>query len=136
MSMITTKPIMIAERYLSREEMRRARELQERSIPAEDIAFDYFPPSIKSKVVRNIPVAFINHKAFYPDFLLYEEKILIEIDDWTHDYLPRSAKDKHRDQVFKEHGYRTLRFKVKELKKKDMFLIHLGRELLDCGMAI
>ena len=129
---ISPMPIpMIGNRSLSNEEKNRARELQERNIPAEDKAFSYFPQSIRNKVVRNIPAAFTNHTAFYPDFLLWNEKILIEIDDWQHDYEPRKSKDKHRDKVFKENGYVTIRIKDKELKERNGFLRCLLNGLLN-----
>jgi len=120
---------MIGERFPNKEEVRRARELQARVLPSEDKAYGYFPLAIQAKVVRNIPVAFINHKAFYPDFLLCDEKILIEIDDWQHNYQPRKSMDEHRDQVFKEHGFITIRIKDKELKDKKIFLKCLYEEL-------
>lgn len=133
----TVGTYMVGERSLSDEEIRRAKELQERNIPSENKAYEFFPKSIKAKVVRNIPVAFVNHNAFYPDFLLCEEKILIEIDDWKHNYSPRKEMDKHRDKVFREHGYQTLRFKDKELKDKTKFLnnlyIQLNKVLLAKG---
>lgn len=128
-----TNTNMIGERALSNEEIRRAKELQTRIIPAEDKAFEFFPVEVRTKVVRNIPVAFLNHSAYYPDFLLSNEKILIEIDDWQHDYLPRKAKDEHRDKVFSEHGYRTIRIKDKFLKDEKKFLAILYLELVNAG---
>ena len=132
-SIVATNTYMIGERSLSVEEIRRANELQTRIIPAEDKAFEFFPIEVRAKVVRNIPVAFLNHNAFYPDFLLYKEKILIEIDDWQHDYLPRKAKDEHRDKVFSEHGYRTIRIKDKLLKDEKKFSSLLYKELVNAG---
>ena len=111
---------MIGNRSLSNEEKNRAKELQERNIPSEDIAYKFFPQSIRNKVVRNIPAAFMNHAAFYPDFLLWNEKILIEIDDWQHDYEPRMSMDMHRDKVFKENGYEIVPFN----EKADVYVIN------------
>lgn len=73
-NIIATNTNMIGERSLSDEEIRRAKELQTRIIPAEDKAFEFLPIEVRTKVVRNIPVAFLNHNAYYPDFLLYNEK--------------------------------------------------------------
>lgn len=112
---------VIAERTLDKEEIRRGIELKSKTIPAEDTAYDYFPMSIRARIERNVPVAFANHKAFYPDFLLPDEKILIEIDEWRHDYQPRKDMDIHRDKIFSEYGYITLRIKKKDLKSKIKF---------------
>lgn len=116
---------VIGERSLNNEEIRRAIELKNRLIPAEDKAYEYFPMSIKARIERNIPVAFANHTAFYPDFLLAEEKVLIEIDEWRHDYQPRKDMDIHRDQIFKEYGFITIRIKEKELNGKIKFRMRL-----------
>lgn len=126
---------MIGNRLLSNEEKNRAKELQERNIPSEDIAYKFFPQSIRNKVVRNIPAAFMNHAAFYPDFLLWNEKILIEIDDWQHDYEPRMSMDMHRDKVFKENGYETIRIKDKELKERNGFLRCLLNGLMTISIS-
>ncbi len=107
---------VLGERSLSSEEIRRAIELKSREIPDEDKAYNFLPKSVRDRVERNIPIAFANHKAFYPDFLLPEEKVLIEIDDWRHNYSPRKDQDEHRDKVFEEYGYITIRIKVKQFK--------------------
>lgn len=60
-------------------------------------------------------MAFLRHRAFYPDILLYKEKILIEIDGWQHQYGIRKKKDNHRDAVFAEHGYVTIRIKNRDV---------------------
>lgn len=116
---------VIGERALNNEEIRRAIELKNKLIPAEDKAYDYFPMSIKARIERNVPVAFANHTAFYPDFLLTEEKVLIEIDEWRHDYQPRKDMDIHRDQIFRDYGFITIRIKEKELNGKVKFRMRL-----------
>ncbi len=116
---------VIGERSLNKEEVRRAIELKNKSIHAEDKAYGFLPLSIKIRVERNIPVAFMNHNAFYPDFLLPEEKVLIEIDEWRHDYQPRKDMDIHRDQIFSDYGFVTIRIKEKELYGKVNFRMRL-----------
>ena len=69
--------------------------------------------------MRNVPVAFLRHRAFYPDILLYKEKIIIEIDGWQHRYGIRKKKDNHRDAVFAAHGYVTIRIKNRDVNYSD-----------------
>lgn len=51
----------------------------------ENTAYWYFPEKMKAKVKRNYPIAFEGYDtAYYPDFVLLDEQIIIEIDGGYH----------------------------------------------------
>lgn len=96
-------------RTLTAEEMVRADEQRKERTSAEKEAYRLLPENMRERVERNSPVAFEGHKAFYPDLLFRDEKIIIEIDGGVHRKYEQQRIDEHRNGVFKDHGFHVIR---------------------------
>ena len=95
-------------RQVTDRELRFGRMLYERRSEMEKKAFQLLPISMQKNVVSNYPVAFIEHaSAYYPDFLLWKEKMIIEIDGQKH--LDQVEHDSTRDIIFEENGFVVIR---------------------------
>jgi very-short-patch-repair endonuclease len=99
-------------RTLTPKEMAYAQEqLSSRSIE-EDTAYWYFPEKMKAKVKRNFPIAFEGcNTAYYPDFVLFNERIIIEIDGGYHKGQKQIDRDEKKDKVFYDNGFAIIRIK-------------------------
>lgn len=72
-------------RTLTTQEMAYAHEQLSSRSKEENTAYWYFPEKMKAKVKRNYPIAFEGYDtAYYPDFVLLDEQIIIEIDGGYH----------------------------------------------------
>jgi very-short-patch-repair endonuclease len=96
-------------RTLTADETVRADEQRKGRTSAEKEAYRLLPVNMRERVERNGPVAFEGHKAFYPDLLFRNEKIIIEIDGGVHRKYEQQRIDKHRNGVFKDHGFHIIR---------------------------
>ena len=87
-------------RTLTPKEMAYAQEqLSSRSIE-EDTAYWYFPEKMKAKVKRNFPIAFEgSNTAYYPDFVLFNELIIIEIDGGYHKRQKQIDRDETKSSM-------------------------------------
>ena len=95
-------------RQITDQELRFGRMLYERRSEMEKKAFQLLPISMQKNVVSNYPVAFAEHdSAYYPDFLLWKEKMIIEIDGKKH--LDQVEHDSTRDIIFEENGFVVIR---------------------------
>lgn len=95
-------------RQITDQELRFGRMLYERRSEMEKKAFQLLPISMQKNVVSNYPVAFIEHaSAYYPDFLLWKEKMIIEVDGKKH--LDQVEHDSTRDIIFEENGFVVIR---------------------------
>lgn len=99
-------------RALTPQEMTYAQEqLSSRSIE-EDTAYWYFPEKMKARMKRNYPIAFEGcNIAYYPDFVLFKERIIIEIDGGYHCGEKQTTRDEKKDQVFEDNGFAIIRIK-------------------------
>lgn len=99
-------------RALTPQEMTYAQEqLSSRSIE-EDTAYWYFPEKMKARMKRNYPIAFEGCSiAYYPDFVLFNERIIIEIDGGYHSGEKQTTRDEKKDQVFEDNGFAIIRIK-------------------------
>ena len=96
-------------RELTTLEQKRVDEQRKERTQAEKEAFRLLPDCMKEIIERNGPVAFCGHAAFYPDLLLRDAKIIIEIDGGIHRKYEQKRIDNHRNGVFMEHGYDIIR---------------------------
>lgn len=99
-------------RALTPQEMTYAQEqLSSRSIE-EDTAYWYFPEKMKARMKRNYPIAFEGCSiAYYPDFVLFNERIIIEIDGGYHSGEKQTTRDEKKNQVFEDNGFAIIRIK-------------------------
>lgn len=74
---------------------------------------------------RNVPIAFVGCKCYFPDILFRQMKVVLEIDGDVHDEAERQQKDIERDRVFREHGYATIRIKNEDADFEVAFLERL-----------
>ncbi len=109
-------PRVYSNRPLTMLEIKRDVEQAINAPKEEAVAYNLLPEILKEHTERNVCVAFEGHKAFYPDLFLYDEKIVIEIDGGYH--RGKMNEDKHRDDVFNEYGYHTIRIENNDTKKK------------------
>lgn len=93
-------------------------------------AFSYLPDSIKDSCWRNRRVRFAKCHVFYPDILLLEAKIAIEIDGDIHQKERVQKKDRRKDREFTAHGYAIIRFSNEETENETLFLNKLHYELI------
>lgn len=99
-------------RELTSEELVRLSELKDKRTKSQKRAYKMLPECMRLIAEQDAPVAFVGHKAFFPDILLRDQRICIEIDGGSH--YKRKYSDKHRDTVFYQHGYTTIRIKNKD----------------------
>ncbi len=93
-------------------------------------AFSYLPEVIKDSCWRNRRVRFAKRHVFYPDLLLPESKIAIEIDGDIHQKRRVQKKDRRKDREFAAHGYAMIRFTNEETENETLFLNKLYYELI------
>lgn len=78
----------------------------------ENMAYWYFPACMRDNMKRNYPIAFVGEKtAYYPDFVLFKERIIIEIDGGYHNGQKQVTRDEKKDQVFDVNGFAIIRIK-------------------------
>ena len=106
-------------RQLTSEEIVRLSELKDMRTKSQKRAFNMLPASMRLVAEQDAPLAFWEHAAFFPDILLREQRICIEIDGATH--WTRVRQDMHRDSVLAEHGYNTIRIKNMDTKVNVVF---------------
>ena len=93
-------------------------------------AYSYLPECVKENFLRNRKVRFARCHVYYPDLLLPEAKIVIEIDGSSH-LSPKAQKhDKKKDKEFTENGYAMIRIKNEATTSKTTFLYKLYYELI------
>lgn len=112
-------------RPLKEHEMWRAAEQPEKRTIEEDTAYSYLPSCIRGQVKRNVPVALGNGKAYYPDFIMTKERIIIEIDGGYHNLKKNQRRDKMRDETLMKEGFLTIRIKNEDTDVKTAFLERL-----------
>jgi very-short-patch-repair endonuclease len=116
-------------RQVTDRELRFGRMLYERRSEMEKKAFQLLPISMQKNVVSNYPVAFIEHaSAYYPDFLLWKEKMIIEIDGQKH--LDQVEHDSTRDEIFENNGFAVIRIPARIVNNPFDFWF-----MLFCGFA-
>ncbi len=87
----------------------RARELRNAATPAERKLWRYLNRSqLGAKFSRQMPVG-----RYFADFLCREQKLIIELDGFSHDIAPE--RDVVRDREFQAAGYRVLHFSNEEV---------------------
>jgi len=102
-----------------REIKRIAGELRKNPTQSESILWNHLRKRKLSgfKFLRQHPLYYehVNndHYFFIPDFYCQEVKLIIELDGSIHDR--RKEKDKMRDEILKNHGFKILRIKNQEL---------------------
>jgi hypothetical protein len=106
-------------RQLTSEELVRLSELKDMRTKSQKRAFNMLPASMRLVAEQDAPLAFWKHAAFFPDILLREQRICIEIDGATH--RTRVRQDMHRDSVLAEHVYNTSRIKNMDTKVNVVF---------------
>jgi len=94
-------------RELTSEELVRLSELKGKRTKSQKRAYKMLPECMRLIAEQDAPVAFVGHKAFFPDILLRKQRICIEIDGGSH--YKRVRQDMHRDTVFHNHGFTTIR---------------------------
>lgn len=76
----------------------------------ENMAYWYFPACMRDNMKRNYPIAFMGEKtAYYPDFVLFKERIIIEIDGGYHNGKRQIERDEVKDQVFNRNDFEVIR---------------------------
>lgn len=93
-------------------------------------AYSYLPDSIKEEFLRNRKVRFARCHVYYPDLLLTEAKIVIEIDGSSHSSPKAQKHDRKKDKEFTENGYAMIRIKNEATICKTTFLYKLYYELI------
>lgn len=93
-------------------------------------AYSYLPDSIKEEFLRNRKVRFARCHVYYPDLLLPEAKIVIEIDGSSHSSPKAQKHDRKKDKEFTENGYAMIRIKNEATICKTTFLYKLYYELI------
>lgn len=119
-------------RKLKPSEVKRALKQPEHRTQSEIRAYGLLPKSIRGRTEQNSPIAFVDSKvAYYPDLLMRQERICIEIDGKYHKY--RKEKDADRDKVFKSHGYIVIRIKNEDTEVDVAFWERLLEGLKQAG---
>ena len=99
-------------RALTPQEMEYANEQLSSRTKEENTAYWYFPEKMKVRMKRNYPVAFEGYDtAYYPDFVLFDERIIIEIDGGYHNGQKQVVRDEKKDQVFDDNDFAIIRIK-------------------------
>ncbi len=87
----------------------RARALRNAATPAERLLWQYLARrQLGAKFCRQMPVG-----PYIADFLCREEKLIVELDGFSHDCRP--DHDAARDHWLIQQGYRVLRFTNEEM---------------------
>ncbi len=82
----------------------------------ENMAYWYFPTTMKAGMKRNYPIAFEGcDTAYYPDFVLFDERIIIEIDGGYHNGKKQIERDEKKDQVFQNNDFAVIRIKNEDI---------------------
>lgn len=99
-------------RALTSQETEYAKDQLSSRTKEEDTAYWYFPEKMKTRMKRNYPIAFEGCDiAYYPDFVLLNERIIIEIDGGYHNGQKQIGRDEKKDQVFDDNGFAIIRIK-------------------------
>lgn len=76
----------------------------------ENMAYWFFPACMRDNMKRNYPIAFVGEKtAYYPDFVLFKERIIIEIDGGYHNGKRQIERDDVKDQIFNRYDFDVIR---------------------------
>lgn len=98
-------------RELKNFEKARAKSQPQKRTIEEKWAYWYLPKSMRKYVLKNPAIAFVGESAYYPDLVMFEEKIIIEIDGKYHDTEDQLAFDEYRDQIFCSNDFSVIRIK-------------------------
>lgn len=98
-------------RELKNYEKARAKSQPQKRTIEEKWAYWYLPKSMRKYVLKNPAIAFVGESAYYPDLVMFEEKIIIEIDGKYHDTEDQQAFDEYRDHIFCSNDYSVIRIK-------------------------
>lgn len=102
---------------------------KQRSVKEKD-AFMLLPISMQKSVQSNYPVAFTEYDyAYFPDFLLSKEKVIIEIDGFKW-HRKRVEQDRIRDDIFTDNGFVVVRIPASKVDNPFDFWFTLF-----CGFA-
>jgi very-short-patch-repair endonuclease len=93
-------------------------------------AYSYLPDPIKEDFLRNRKVRFARCHVYYPDLLLPDAKIVIEIDGSSHSSPKAQKHDQKKDKEFMANGYAMIRIKNEATECKTTFLYKLYYELI------
>ena len=78
----------------------------------ENMAYWFFPECMRRNMKRNYPIAFEGARcAYFPDFVLLHERIIIEIDGGYHMSLKQKTCDDKKDTRFSNNEYAIIRIK-------------------------
>jgi len=98
---------------------RLASKLRRHQTPSEQLLWSYLRNRQLQgrKFNRQHPVIYESNKKehffFIPDFYCNKEKLIIEVDGGIH--LSQTVKDKRRDQILQDNGFKVLRINNNEL---------------------
>lgn len=98
-------------RELTNLELRRANNQPRTRSIEERWAYWYLPRSMQKSILKNHAVAFESGKAYYPDLILFKEKIIIEIDGGYHNNEKQQVRDEKRDHTFFANDFSVIRIK-------------------------
>ncbi len=116
-------------RALTSQEMEYAYEQLSSRTKEENTAYWFFPEKMKARMKRNYPVAFEGcDTAYYPDFVMFDERIIIEIDGGIHNGKRRFYLDEKKDQVFCDNDFAVIRIKNEDTSVNVSF----WERLIDC----
>ena len=88
-------------RTLSSLEQKRAEGQFSTRTTEENMAYWFFPECMRRNMKRNYPIAFEGARcAYFPDFVLLHERIIIEIDGGYHMSLKQKTCDDKKDTRF------------------------------------
>ena len=92
------------------EKARAKSQLRKRTIE-EMWAYWYLPESMRRHVLKNYAIAFAGESAYYPDLVMFDEKIIIEIDGGYHNGEEQVSFDEYRDLTFCANEFYVIRIK-------------------------
>lgn len=98
-------------RELKNYEKARAKSQPRKRTIEEKWAYWYLPMSMRRHIFKNHAIAFEGESAYYPDLLMFDEKIIIEIDGGYHDEENQLSFDEYRDNVFCANDFIVIRIK-------------------------
>jgi very-short-patch-repair endonuclease len=83
------------------------------------------------KGIKCQKVFIYNKKIYIVDFCLMPHKVIIEIDGGYHQEDEQVIKDKERDKILEDHGYRVIRFSNHVVLTDPHYAIMKTKEILE-----
>ncbi len=120
-------------RELTAVEMLLEKEQKAERTDCERRVYRLLPTSMKRGIRCNCGEAYDDYAAYFPDILLPEVMICIEIDGGYHNYT--AGYDGWRDNFFKLHGYEVLHIHNEDTKVPVAFWSLLIEKLRKCGSS-